>query len=83
MLAQHLSTDYSKYMVCYTRHGHPEIPPETTLSKQKDAREMPSGKSYLLPRMRLNLRKFELCVIRVHFPDLFTCRCAQDFDDFY
>ena len=35
------------------------------------------------PRMSLNLRKFELCIIRVHLSDLLLGGCAQDFDDLH
>lgn len=37
--------------------------------------------TYFLPWMTLNLWKFEFRVIWIHFAYLFSCRCAQNFDD--
>ena len=37
--------------------------------------------TYLLPRVRLDLRKFELGVVRIHLANLVACRCAENLDD--
>jgi hypothetical protein len=38
---------------------------------------------YLLPRVRFDLRKLELGVIGIHFANLLSGRCAQDFDNLH
>lgn len=38
---------------------------------------------YLLPRVSFDLRKLELGVIRIHFANLFSGWCTQDFDNLH
>jgi hypothetical protein len=40
-------------------------------------------KGYLLPRVRLDLRELELCIVGVHFSDLLPGGCPEDFDDLH
>lgn len=39
--------------------------------------------SYLLPWVTLDLRELELCVIRIHLPDLVPGRSTEHLDDLH